>query len=800
MKYIIFIIYLPIILIHAKYTSIYYKNYTNILDRGPNIDIDYIFSQNVKTTDNPTSNIFQKIFYDYYHTSVPLYDKKISCYFPTRKNITFSNKTDFYPNSTKFHNISNEYGQIFLKQLKSNCKEFYIERWYYKLCPFIGATQTLSYIKTDERTGKEKKEVNYLGYEFNIRVNEKSFLLSQINDSKIKEYLEDNYKEEITDIREKNLYNNYLNQSLILGVCKNLIKFYEKDAFDIPNLNIIFKLLNETSTQLSFFIEYTINNQKIIRRFETKIISVLNKDLILVDNFLDIHEIHHIYNINKIFISLKKINDQNNVNNKVINYNLFYNKIINVYKNILYSSKFDLLKCKNISCFVSISNDKKIYKVITVINSDYAFLDSKKDIITTDNNLKENIHYAIYFEQNKEMHFAKGSLNKLLLEDNFAIFVGKNIDHDEIEIGDDLIFLIYNNKTEKFKNLYIIEESKYISMKCIHKINSTYYKTEFNNPKDRHYFFDKIAITLEPNFLISKRKYNNNINYIPIIFHQIGKIIENPKYTNQSDISINSNSKHINKIKIMKINNKEFVFNFILESLILNNKNSYVHICFTQKEKCDINTDYELIIDLNNNGIIFKKINENNYTNSTNLIFSIDKNIKHGTKFSVIFFNSSIYVNTISKDRENIISDIKLKYELENQNIEFNNLIINEANSSNILIENLIFDEKLSYDLFKNIFFYNQKFLLDDKGIFVDTFENGDYCKNINAPRRVIINYICDEEGVDDYKITNVYEDKKKVCRYEYYVKTKYLCNPNTVRKNYLKFAELKTYCFEDGK
>ena len=178
MKYIIFLIFLSPILIQSKYTSTYYKNYTNILDQGPKIDIDYIFSQDVKTTDNPTLNIFQKNFYDYYHTSVSLYDKKMSCYFPTRKNITFSNKTQFPQNSTKFHNISNEYGQIFLKQIKSNCKEFYTERWYYRLCPFVGATQTLSYIKTDEKTGVGKKEINYLGYEFNAIVNEKSFLLS----------------------------------------------------------------------------------------------------------------------------------------------------------------------------------------------------------------------------------------------------------------------------------------------------------------------------------------------------------------------------------------------------------------------------------------------------------------------------------------------------------------------------------------------------------------------------------------------------------------------------------------------
>ena len=111
----------------------------------------------------------------------------------------------------------------------------------------------------------------------------------------------------------------------------------------------------------------------------------------------------------------------------------------------------------------------------------------------------------------------------------------------------------------------------------------------------------------------------------------------------------------------------------------------------------------------------------------------------------------------------------------------------------------MLFEDHVSFDLFKNIFIYNQKFLLDDNAIFVDTYETGDYCQAIKAYRRVIAYYSCDEEGKYDLKLTNVFEDKKQICVYHFYAKSKYLCNPNVIMKNYVKSSGLKTYCYLDN-
>ena len=68
----------------------------------------------------------------------------------------------------------------------------------------------------------------------------------------------------------------------------------------------------------------------------------------------------------------------------------------------------------------------------------------------------------------------------------------------------------------------------------------------------------------------------------------------------------------------------------------------------------------------------------------------------------------------------------------------------------------------------KNIYIYNQKYLLDDNTIYTDILEKGDYCEPIKANRKVIINYSCDEEGLYDLKLMKVYEDKKNICVYKY--------------------------------
>ena len=199
-----------------------------------------------------------------------------------------------------------------------------------------------------------------------------------------------------------------------------------------------------------------------------------------------------------------------------------------------------------------------------------------------------------------------------------------------------------------------------------------------------------------------------------------------------------------------------------------------------------------------------KKISDNTNNNNANgsLVYSINKlqNNDNKIKSEIILMNSTIYFNSIFKEEKNIEeSEIILKYKIKNESYVINYVIINLNKSKNIYIKNIDFNDYVSFDLFKNIFLYEQKFLLDDKAIYIDVFENGDYCNPIKALRRVIIYYTCDEEGLYDLQLTNVYEDIKNLCVYHYYAKSKYLCNPNMLMKNYLKFSGLKTYCYLDN-
>ena len=139
------------LIISEKYVSNYYNNETNILNKYPKVDIDYIFSkpskENNENKDNieesketkeilkeSKSNIFENIFNDFYYSSVPLYDNKMTCYFPIKKNFSLKLDTE-YDNIPKIKNIFKFFGKYFIKSLKGKCEQFYIERWYYTLCP-----------------------------------------------------------------------------------------------------------------------------------------------------------------------------------------------------------------------------------------------------------------------------------------------------------------------------------------------------------------------------------------------------------------------------------------------------------------------------------------------------------------------------------------------------------------------------------------------------------------------------------------------------------------------------------------
>ena len=777
-----------------KYSSEYYNNVSNILNKFPKVDIDYIFSKqsSENNKENPTSNPFRNIFYDYYQSSVPLYDEKMNCYFPLKKNISLKLDHD-YDSIPKTKNISKFLGKYFLKSLKGKCEQFYIERWYYSLCPLLGAMQTLSYIQSKENEKQEKQEVNYLGYELDEEYNNTIFL--QNLDEETKKYFEKKYSNELIDIYEENLFDNNAENSKIIGIYKNFIKFYGNKVFDsskYPNKDKIFKL------------EYKRFSSNEIVTFSADILKVISDNMILINKTLGLNELRQVKKINKI-----KILKQENIN---IFYS-FFNQSFFIYDEYVYSSKINLLACASENCFLTISNqsDEKAYKIETIIEPKFAIL---KSGINKNIKLYEKERYCIFLDDDRLYFYGKGDIEELTEteEPGILILFGRNLN---IENSDEIILLL-NDTLNQYDNVVFINAvlDKIIRLKFLAKINETHFKVEMINKKDT-IFFEK-QISLDEKYIIVKynrKNKNESTKKLNHTYYILGNE-NNISLTNKSlysekkeSIIINSNLKTNNEITKEKenennyysiTNNQEFIITLELSSYNENYRESYTYFCLSKSKICN-KDDYEILFDLKNNGIVINQIND---FNNASKAFTINKNnIREKIyKYGIVYMNSSLYINNyFGKGITKGNSEIILKYKINDEKYDINYLIINQDKSKNILIDDIKFYNNVDFDIFKNIYIYNQKYLLDDNTIYVDTFEKGDYCNPIKANRKVIINYICDEEGIYDLKLMNVYEDKKNICIYNYYAKSRFLCNPNTMMKNYEKFSPVKTLCYLDN-
>lgn len=776
-----FVIYILCFIYSIEYESSYYKNFTNILDKNPKVDIDYIFTnpeimKNQK--DNPSNNFFQNIFYDYYETSVPLYNEKMKCYFPIKKNISLNLNSE-NENITKIKNISKYYGKAYLRSLKGICDQFYIERWYYMLCPLVGAKQTLSYIKQNEKQEEEKQEVNYLGYETTAYNN--SDFLDELP-KEYKSYVEKKFHSEINDIEEENLFNNYGIKNKIIGIYKKIVRFYGENVFDSSK----YKKYSKT-----FVLEYTRRKSNEIIVFKSRILKVINNNMILLEQTLDRAELFKISKIKRIKIYKNEKTDESSP---------FFNQTFIMYDEYLYSSKLNLALCLNMNCHVTISSIPKLFKLDTVVETNLALIDKSVSKMK----INKNDSYCIFYGDDFIYYFGNGEIEEFTetIEPSIFTIYGDNLHFEKF----DKILILFSEKIVEYSNYVFMNDiinTKYIEITYLNKINQTHHKVKMVHKNDVAYF-DK-QIILDGRYIIVKNntKKKNETKKEDAQYVILG---------NEKNISLDAEVKEVGeKLKIVEPsekfipykleNNKEFVFDFELVPYNYDLKDSYVTICFSNNKKCKEGKDYEMIIDLKNDAVIVRKFNDSK-NNNESIVYSVGKlkNNSNRIKLGIIFLNSTIYVNSVFKEEKKINeSEIKLKYQIENETYVINYIIINQNKSSNIYIQNMLFEDNVSFDLFKNIFIYNQKFLLDDNAVFVDTYETGDYCQPIKAYRRVIAYYSCDEEGKYDLKITNIFEDKKQICVYHFYAKSKYLCNPNALMKNYVKFSGLKTYCYLDN-
>ena len=786
-----------------KYHSDYYNNVTNILNRYPKVDIDYIFSKpslkNIQeekesntqnNTNNPSSNLFRNIFYDYYQTSVPLYDEKMKCYFPLKKNISLHLDTE-YDNIPKKKNISKYFGKQFLKSLIEKCETFYVERWYYTLCPLLGATQTLSYIKSTDK--QDKQEVNYLGYELEKDINNNSTVFLQNIDENTKKFLEKKYSNELSDIYDENLFDNNAENSKIIGIYFNVIKFFGTNVFDsskFPNKKKILK------------IEYVPHLSKENKIFTADILKVINNNMVIVNQTLDEMEILKIKTINR--IKILKHEEKNTNINKLRNN--FFNQSFFIYDDYVYSSKINLLFCGSKNCFITISNNyNNVYRIETVTEPNFAILDRGV------NNLKtlDEVNYCLFLGDEKLYYFGSGDIEELTETEDSELLI---LYGEKLNIEDsDEILLLFNGTSTEYDNLLVMNAilGKFIKLKYVARINETHYHVKFINKQDRN-VFDK-QISLDEKYIIvkynkNKTEYKKSRDHIYYVLGNDKNIsLENKSSTYQEKKEgLKIKAKHqINNTKEEKTiypisNSQEFAITFELSFHSLKYKDSYISLCFSNKKKCH-QGNYEILFDLKSNGITINQVNNN--TNES-IAFTVNKNIKEDklrNKYGIIYMNSSLYINNYFGEDKSIQSEIILKYKIKEEKYNINYMLINLQKSSNIFINDIKITNSVSFDLFKNIYIYNQKYLLDNSTVYMDTLEQGDYCEPIKANRKVIINYICDEEGLYDLKLMNVYEDKKNICVYNYFAKSRLLCNPNTLMKNYKKFSPVKTLCYLDN-
>ena len=782
--------------LQAKYYSDYYNNVTNILNKYPKVDIDYIFSKSTtENQNNPSSIHFHNIFYDYYQTSVPLYDENMKCYFPLKKNISLKLDNE-YDKIQKTKNISKYLGKQFLKSLKGKCEQFYAERWYYTLCPLLGAMQTLSYIKSnDNPKQQEKQEVNYLGYDLNDEYNN-SYFLNNL-DEFTRKIFEEKYVNELTDIYQENLYDNNGENSKMIGIYNNFINFFGDKVFDSNKFSDKEKIIQ---------IEYKTSLSNEIKTFTADILKVINDNLILINQTFGINEITKIKRIHKIKI-FKQEKDKNI-------YYKFFNQSFFIYDEYIYSSKISLLACANKNCFLTISNqkDENYYRIDTIIDPKLAILENgvHKNI-----KLYENEKYCVFLEDDKLYYFGEGDIEELIETEDpeTLILYGENLN---IENSDEILLLI-NGTSSEYDNVVFLNAvlDKFIRIKFQSRINSTHYKVSMLNKIDMIYFEKQIS--LDDRYIIvknnpkrskNKSEFKKKTNHP---FYIIGND-KNISLTNRSSYKIKKESliisKNTNQNNITKeekgnkkyysiLNNKEFTVSLELSLFDEKYKESYTTICFSETKKCKPG-DYEILFDLINNGIIINK--NTNETNESKAFTINKKNVEEKmNKYAIIYINSSFYINNYFGNGGNKgESEIILKYKLDKEIKDINFMIINRKRSKNIFINDIKIYNSVTFDIFKNIYIYNQKYLLDEHTKFVDIFEKGDYCEPIKANRRVIINYICDEEGIYDLKLMNVYEDKKNICIYNYYAKSRLLCNPNIMMKNYEKFSATKTFCYLD--
>ena len=764
---------IKIILIFFNIICSKHYNYSSLFDKEPKVNIDFLFDPSYSENTlnfHENENSFSKYFYTYYETELPLVNgAKMSCFIPNKielnDSVFFQKNTKNIKNSNfNTENIPENYANIFLKNINNYCFNINIERWYYKLCPSKVAVQTLSYKKLNEKTGKEEIEVNYLGFGRNFS--------NLSNEEEI--YFKENgisYNHLEYEIQKKNFINKILaNYEKIVKIFGYENDFYNKknnhfflnvkyDLNEFKKLNQTFKINNEFNDNLNEYLNKFPNEKNII--LERKIIKIINKNTFLIDDFLP--------KLNFIDFHLKT----SNFSSKFLTEDFF------IYENYLFCKLCNLIKCLNKNCFISNNeNFNERFKIVEIIDQFLVKIEKKLNF--------NNTFYSLWLDEGKNIIFGKGKIENV----NNKEFKTKNSNLNEFKIGDKILFI--NKNFKSFSKFLIafkfpLDKEKFSFCEIKEIVNENFIKFDENKCE-----INQTKINIEKyNFFIIKNVHENNINNnkLNIInFHNPNKNI------NINHLSAITNYFPKNLKIVYKLPKNEFNFHFDLK-IIYKSKISNIHFYLSKNFEKLSQNDYEIIIN-SKNGILIKQIGNNNdmsfYTNKRMNFFN------NRIECQILFINNTIYFN--SQDNFNDKnSSIKLKYNLlENNKKNSDNqfyLLIDLKQTQNMKIKSIFIKNFIEEKFLINIFFYEKLFYLNENSTFVDYFDSGDYCAAIKRNRRVKIEYKCDTSGLNDLVITKVEEDKKNLCVYNYYAKTKYLCNPEIIMKNIIKSTTNQVNC-----
>ena len=808
-------------------------DYINILDKGPKSDMSYIFKEKPEKNKkenkeskeideysklvDETYKSYQSLFFTDLQTITPLYDQSINCYFPMKKDISFNDDLyinhNFFQNTTKLKIIPEKLARILLKPLINICYNHFIDKWYFKICPFNKAIQTLTYLKKNPKTKQEEKEVNYLGYASNDTndFNELDYFFEESPFTK--EYF------------EKDIYK-FFDKTKVVGIYKNVIKIY--DSLDHQHEFNKIDEDNKTNEVLQEYLIYKYQYKKLEIDFDksylekAKNLKGINKKILYEyktkgnPNIITYErEIKRAINKN-IFL----LNDElpplleGVVNTRIITYDYnqeeYYNKEFFVEKNMLYCEHCNLLKCQSNNCFLTLSKNKDEYfKIVDFIDEKLVVLDSN-----IKNEISRNSKFALFINDEFIFFFGKGKVKEIKRiteqkDNNDKIYKyhlkGTNLN---LKNEDHILIPLKNVKKGEYIIIKDIHNSK-LYLDCVVKniISKNEYEIIINNINNSSYVNSTIIPVGQKYFKIEKRdKIKKNEQTIQVI-NKSKNIIFNKNIDKKtfnieqlSQISISRGNLNIDvPYQIFDLNSKntQAVFHFVLKK-ISPWKESYINICLSQNESCSEN-DLEIIIHSKKGILIHKpKTSQEKIINDSLLYYSNDV-INFFTEkiiLDLIFVNSSLYFNSIDYSEN---SFVRLKYVFKKEDFEkIKFAIISTSKSMNMKIKNIYITDVISKKLYMNMFFYDKLYLLDDKAIFMETFTNGDYCPVIRAPRSVKVFYMCDETGINNLKISKVYEAKNKLCEYKYYVKSRFLCNPNHIMRTQFNSSYSKSLCYSD--